>query len=448
MASLDTKQRSPSAPSSPNKKRKADDLETSPQDAGASSDRLNRINKAIEEKLMADNESIRSAVDKLMAGGNTQTVLEEIDEAEEKTHKALFDKLMADDRTEKPQIKKVAGTITSACKLAHKVKTPFVLHTTTRDLLAFLSRMSSMLEEMLFHINTTDEGAPFMEIKVVHPSKVCAVHAKFHGIHIGVDPAVQEQPLIRVSVQHLLNNCDLKIPSSPAQLIFDADNAKIILVCVSQRTTFSLYTPTMQVEEELPKIELAEAKIQYALSVPLSVFRGGIKAASLKKEKSIKLTLIMTTQKMYCLGIVHEDLSTIFISLNKEQQSSSVSGTAGTVKHIGWDNQTAQTPDFDSIDIHNAETLFPPTAYSVSYMEKFLSSARGASKTIEVKLAADGPLFLKTGGITFLLSSFVDQDSSDDEDDDQDDQDAQDAQEDQEDQDEQHDAAEVTKEVQ
>jgi hypothetical protein len=394
MASLDTKQRSPSAPSSPNKKRKADELETCPQDPV---------------------------------------------EADGKTHQVLFDKLMADDRDQKPQVKKPTGTISSACKLAHKVKTPFVLHTTTRDLLAFLNRMSSMLEEMLFHINTTDEGAPFLEVKVVHPSKVCAVHAKFHGIHIGVDPAVQEQPLIRVSVQHLLNNCDLKIPSSPAQLIFDTDNAKIILVCVSQRTTFSLYTPTMQVEEELPRIELAEAKIQYALSVPLSVFRGGIKAASLKKEKSIKLTLIMTTQKMYCLGIVHEDLSTIFISLNKEQQSSSVSGTAGTVKHIGWDNQTAQTPDFDSIDIHNAETLFAPTAYSVSYMEKFLSSARGSSKTIEVKLAADGPLFLKTGGITFLLSSFVDQDSSDDEDDDQ---------EDQDDQDDQDDAAEATKEVQ
>ena len=406
MASLDTKQRRRSAPSSPNKKRKADDLETIPQDPS---------------------------------------------EAKVNTHKVLFDKLMADDPNQNPQVKKPTGTISSACKLAHKVRTPFVLHTTTRDLLAFLNRMASMLEEMLFHINITDEGAPFLEVKVVHPSKVCAVHAKFHGIHIGVDPAVKEQPLIRVSVQHLLNNCDLKIPSSPAQLIFDADNAKIILVCVSQRTTFSLYTPTMQVEEELPRIELAEAKVQYALSVPLSVFRGGIKAASLKKEKSIQLTLIRTTQKMYCLGIVHEDLSTIFISLNQEQQTSSVSGTAGTVKHIGWDSMTAQTPDFDSIDIHNAETLFAPTAYSVSYMEKFLSSARGSSKTIEVKLAADGPLFLKTGGITFLLSSFVDQESSDDEDDDQEDQeDQEEDQDDQEDQEEDQaqDDAEVTKEVQ
>lgn len=354
--------------------------------------------------------------------GNNKRKARELDVrsggCELKMDKTLLNKLMVDDT--KTPFKKVTGTISTACKLAKKIKTPFVLHTTTRDLLAFLNRMSSMLEEMLFHINTTDEGAPFLEVKVVHPSKVCAVHAKFYGIHIGVDPTVSEQPLIRVSVQHVLNNCDLKIPSSPAQLIYDPKNAKLILVCVSQRTTFSLYTPTLCVEEELPKIEIAESKIEYALSVPLSVFRGGVKASSLKKEKAIQLTLIKTANQTFCLGLVHEDLSTIFISLNKADQASSSTSTSGTVQHIGWDMQTAETPDFDSIDLQNSETLFPPTGYSVSYMEKFLSSARGASKTIEVKLASEGPLFLKTGGITFVLSSYVDQESSEEDEDDED----------------------------
>jgi hypothetical protein len=274
--------------------------------------------------------------------------------------------------------------------------------------------MSSMLDEMLFHINIEEEGTAFLEVKVVHPSKVCAVHAKFYGIHIGVDPGVERQPLIRVSVQSLVNNCDLKI-DSPAQLIYDQQEAKLILVCVTQRTTFKLYTQTMHVDEELPKIELAEAKVEYALSVPLSVFRGGVKASSLKKEKAIKLTLLKTKDQMYCLGLVHEDFSTIFISLNKAQQTISSSGASGTVQQIGWDTETAETPDFDTIDVQNAETLFPPTAYSVSYMERFLGSVRGSSKTIEVKLANDGPLFLKTAGISFVLSSFAESESSDDE---------------------------------
>lgn len=376
MASTDTKQRSPSLGSS--KKRKVVEM----QDEGARDG----------------------------GTGGRESVLDGMDEG-------LLEQLMQDETT--PHEKKMTGTISSACKLANKVKTPFVLHTTTRELLSFLSRMSSMLEQMLFHINTTNEGSAFLEVKVVHPSKVCAVHAKFHGIHIWVDPNVKVQPLIKVSVQHLLNNCELKIPSSPAQLIFDQEEGKLILVCVSQRTTFTLYTPTMHVDEELPKIELAEAKVEYALSVPLSVFRGGIKASSLKKENAIQLTLIKTTDHMYCLGIVHEDMSTIFISLNKAEQTTSSTSSSGTVHKISWDTKTAETPDFDTIDVHNAETLFAATAYSVSYLEKFLSSARGSTKTIQVKLASCGPLFLQTGSITFLLSSYVNEDSSDEEENDE-----------------------------
>ena len=99
------------------------------------------------------------------------------------------------------------------------IDTPFVIHTTTKDISDFLSRLSHMLKEITFQINTTSGDKPFLEIRVIHASQTCAVHGRFFAEQI--DVLHEEQPLIRVDTKELLCNTSMKIHSSPCQIYYD-----------------------------------------------------------------------------------------------------------------------------------------------------------------------------------------------------------------------------------
>ena len=306
--------------------------------------------------------------------------------------------------------KRAQPTKVAYCKLAKEVKSPFVIHSTTRELSNFFTRISNMVKEFSFVVKFTEEEGNFLHICVTHESQTCALSAKFRGTEIQNLLSEEEQPLIKVDSKMLLNNCSLKIANSPAQLLFDRINNKLVIVAVCQRANLKLFTPTLLANEPLPDIDCAREKAQFLISVPLDLFRAGIKLANQKDEKEISLMLCKNKHSMFYFGMLSNDGSNIMVGLN----TASTNDDDDTCV-ITFDEACEQAQDYDSVDMKQMNILFNPAAFSVSYINKFLSCLQSGPKTIEIGLNKDSPLSLTYGDIFFVLSQKADTDSSDSE---------------------------------
>lgn len=288
---------------------------------------------------------------------------------------------------------------TSNIENTERIRSPFVIHTTTKEISNFLSRLSHMLKTITFQINTSQD-IPFLEIRVIHASKTCAVHGLFYGESIEI--LEKEQPLITVDTKELLCNTSMKIHSSPCQIYYDSVLSKIVLKTVCDRARMQLYTPTLTTEDdELPNLNFDDDN-NYCIKLPLFIFKASLKLALQKKIAKIDFFLGETNDNQLAFGM-------LFDEQNKSHIFIPVMQTENEEQLCFNDKELCTFPS----SIREYKTQMVLSSFSVEYINKFLSSLiNTGAKSITLKLHkdADKPLKMIYNDIVFMLSPLVEDD--------------------------------------
>tara|TARA_B100000900_G_scaffold412573_1_gene434657 strand:- start:1529 stop:2488 length:960 start_codon:yes stop_codon:yes gene_type:complete len=298
-------------------------------------------------------------------------------------------------RIDAAEVQQITQQITPFKNNNSNINSPFVIHTTTKDISDFLSRLSHMLKEITFQINT--KGAkPFLEIRVIHASQTCAVHGKFFAEQI--DVLQEEQPLIRVDTKELLCNTSMKIHSSPCQIYYDTKLEKIVLKTVCDRAKMKLYTNVLIPDDDtLPDLDLADEN-DYSVKLPLFIFKATLKLALQKKMSKIDFFLGSTDDNHLAFGMLFDDntKSSIFIPVLVVDES-----------NLTFNNEELFTFP-SSIEQYKEKLVL--SSFSVDYINKFLSSLINTGcKNITLKIHKDDdkPLKMIYNDIIFMLSPLI-----------------------------------------
>tara|TARA_B100001093_G_scaffold118878_1_gene111451 strand:+ start:825 stop:2042 length:1218 start_codon:yes stop_codon:yes gene_type:complete len=292
------------------------------------------------------------------------------------------------------------------------VDSPFELYCSRKSLESFLKRISTMLDKIVFQINSQKK---VLEIKVIHPSGSCAIWATFQPMRVKCKPNVK-QPLICVNTKALLSSCELKIDSTVAKIVYDEDNGQLIMSLISDKANLQVYTNVMNVEGDLPQIEIAKQSSSCVLHLPLNMLKAGIGLSKRNQGKSVTLSLLKKKQTskgqqqpstIYYFLMQAEDNSSLHIHLN---QTINTAQSTSQIIHLTT-SEELESNSFDNQSLQNYDTIIHAGRFNVTYIQGFLSSIKGSNinKTLEIRIGNDAPLLLEHEDILFALSGFVDE---------------------------------------
>lgn len=273
---------------------------------------------------------------------------------------------------------------------------PFVVNCTSSSFKILIASLSTLLNEVTFLVTKNA-----LKVRVIHPTKCCAISVDWEAMSIDTRLPDAEQPLIRVNTNELFCNINLKISDSSMQIFLDEENMQLGLKLLHQRANVELFIPTLEADEdELPQINKALDLTTFIAHLPIKLFQPYVTQREKLKDKDILFSLYKNKGNQYYFVMSNSSsLSQMVLPLNSNKE------TSENIHEISWDDDADTT--HSTIELSLLDNVFPNVAFDTSYLKKFLDSLNfNGHTTIEIRLCLDGPLIVLFNGFMFLLSPF------------------------------------------